>query len=411
LSPAGRVRSLVAFAFALSLFVICASSFAADGARERREDFEAMWRAIDTQYAYLGPRRGAWQRAREAGRRRAAAAKSREEFIGVLEGALATLRDDHVALSERTRRSPRRVPGETDIWAQWKDGRAVIESVRFAGDADVAGVKPGDVVVQVDNVPVERAIEARLADAGVSSAADRDWALRHVLAGPRNGALALELGGSEPRRAEIDRNGRTPSPTPALIARRMGEERDIGYVRLKKLDDESLPSQLDGAMSHLRDTRVLIVDLRDAAEGSRAVTRALLARFAPRELPWQIRESRAGKRDADRIVPAATRAYAGPIVVLVDHWTAGEGEALAAGLAAVAKARLVGTAMAGLRGELHEIRLPHSGLVVRFPGEKVLHVDGTPRESLRPAILVDPAAPSGGPGDPILYQALKLAEK
>ena len=149
----------------------------------------------------------------------------------------------------------------------------------------------------------------------------------------------------------------------------------------------------------------------DAAEGSRAVTSALLARFAPRELPWQIRESRAGKRDADRIVPAATRAYAGPLIVLVDRWTAGEGEALAAGLVAVTRARLVGTAMAGLRGELHEIPLPHSGLVVRFPAEKVLHVDGTPREALRPSIEIDPSAPSGGPGDPILYQALKLLEK
>jgi hypothetical protein len=49
--------------------------------------------------------------------------------------------------------------------------------------------------------------------------------------------------------------------------------------------------------------------------------------------------------------------------------------------------------------------------VLRFPAEKVLHVDGTPRESLRPAVEIDPAAPSGGPGDPILYQALKLLEK
>jgi hypothetical protein len=77
----------------------------------------------------------------------------------------------------------------------------------------------------------------------------------------------------------------------------------------------------------------------------------------------------------------------------------------------VANARLVGTRMAGLRGELREARLPHSGIVVRYPGEKVFHVDGTPRERLRPHVPVDLAAPNGGPGDPILYQALKLLEK
>ena len=44
-------------------------------------------------------------------------------------------------------------------------------------------------------------------------------------------------------------------------------------------------------------------------------------------------------------------------------------------------------------------------------GVATLHVDGTPRESLRPAIEIDLAAPVGGPGDPILYQALKLFER
>jgi hypothetical protein len=46
---------------------------------------------------------------------------------------------------------------------------------------------------------------------------------------------------------------------------------------------------------------------------------------------------------------------------------------------------------------------------VRFPVERTLLDDGRPRESLRPQVLVDMAQPSGGPGDPILYQALKSA--
>jgi hypothetical protein len=49
--------------------------------------------------------------------------------------------------------------------------------------------------------------------------------------------------------------------------------------------------------------------------------------------------------------------------------------------------------------------------VVSFPAEKTFLPDGTPREALRPQLPVDLAAPSGGPGDPILYQALKLFEK
>jgi hypothetical protein len=66
--------------------------------------------------------------------------------------------------------------------------------------------------------------------------------------------------------------------------------------------------------------------------------------------------------------------------------------------------------MAGFRGELTEVVLPHSRIAVRFPGARALLADGTPREALQPAIAVDLAAPSGGPGDPILYQGLKAFE-
>jgi carboxyl-terminal processing protease len=123
-----------------------------------------------------------------------------------------------------------------------------------------------------------------------------------------------------------------------------------------------------------------------------------------------MRETRAGARSTDSVAPRSP-AYRAPLVVLVDRWTAGEGEALAMGLAAAAKARLIGTSMAGLRGEAAESRLPHSGIVVRFPAQKTFHPDGTPRELWKPSVPVDLAAPQGGPGDPILYQALKLLER
>ncbi|MBZ0251337.1 MAG: hypothetical protein K8F93_16905, partial [Burkholderiales bacterium] len=57
-----------------------------------------------------------------------------------------------------------------------------------------------------------------------------------------------------------------------------------------------------------------------------------------------------------------------------------------------------------------ELRLPASGIVLRYPALRVFHANGTPREVVRPAVPVDIVAPSGGPGDPILYQALKLLE-
>jgi carboxyl-terminal processing protease len=380
--------------------------------KQRAEDFDAAWNAIDRGYAYFDRNRPKWRRARATWRPRALAAKTRDGFVHALEGALEQLRDDHVTISERSADS-RRVPEDADIWARWRDGAAVVEAVRTFGDADVAGLTPGARITRVGGVPVDKLVRERWGVAPTSSAEDRDWALRHALAGPRNGPLRLEVaaqGGSHA--VEIERTAGKSANGPPLIGRRMGERRDLGYIRIKQAwGDAQLFQQFDGALNYLKDTRALILDLRDlSGPGSRAATLAILGRFASGPAPWQMRQAPGSAPVTDAISPAKGFSYRKPLVVLVDRWTAGEAEALAAGLLAVAKARIVGTPMAGLRGELRHARLPNSGLVVSYPAERTFLVDGTPRELLRPHVGIDLAAPSGGPGDPILYQALKLLE-
>ena len=384
-----------------------AAAPAALSPRQQAEDFDALWRAVDEGYAYFDARRGAWRQARATWRPRAARATSRADFVAALQAAVDELRDDHVTLSERAGQA-RRVPFETDIRPRWIDGAAVIEAVRTFGDADVAGLRAGLVVTRVRDVPVERAVRERLGAASAGVAA-RDWALRQILAGPRQGTQRIEVrdaGRTGVR--EIERTDAPHAEGVAVIGRRMGEERDIGYIRVRiGAHDPRLVERFDAALNYLKDTRALILDLREnAGPGARAATLAILGRFAAAPSPWQVREPRGKAREIDIVAPRLPT-YAAPVVILVDHWTAGEGEALAAGMHAVAGAKLIGTAMAGLRGEVRETTLAHSGIVLRFPAQRTFQVNGEPREALRPAIPVDLAAPSGGPGDPILYQALK----
>ncbi len=401
-------RYLLAWAFAAAAAAAQSPGLTAP---QYAEDFDTLWRAVDEGYAYFDRTRPAWKRARDTWRPRALRARSRDEFVAALEGALAVLRDDHASLSERSSAAPRR-HAETDIWARWNDdGAALIEGVRTFGDADVAGLRPGHVVTRVQGIDVGRAVQARLGP-GAASASERDRALRQVLAGPRRGTVRIEVRDA-PRPLELERAGNARANGPPIVARRVGDERDLGYLRIKNgADDVRLVEQFDNALHYLKDTRALIVDLRETAgPASRASTLAILGRFLAAAAPWQTRETRGGKRVVDVASPDGAFTYGAPVVVLVDRWTEGEAEALAAGLKAAARSRLVGTPMAGLRGELREVRLPRSGIVARFPAEKALLPDGTPRESLRPDIAIDLAAPSGGPGDPILYQALKLLER
>ena len=399
----------------LALFAGFAASGAGQTAQARAnaEDFDVLWHAIDRDYAYAQATRAAWHAMRTPLRQRAAAAKTRDAFVAALETALEILHDDQVVLSEPSRAAPRQVPADADLWAEWRDGRAVVTAVRTFGDADVAGIHPGHVIQRIDGVDVRRAVEARARASGAVTPPAMDWALRRAVAGPRRGIVRLTVAdASGARIAEVERNGAAPAPIAPLVVRRIGEDRDIGYVRIKNsLGDPRMVASFDAALDALKDTRALILDLRETQDGGeRAVVEAILARFVTEPRAWEMREARAGGRLVDRVQPRDW-AYRAPLAVLVDRWTAGEGEALAAGLDAVAGATLIGTPMARLLGAAREVKLPHSGITVRFGAEKTFHVNGTPRENLEPRIAVDPAAPSGGPGDPILYQALKRFER
>ncbi len=378
-------------------------------------DFDTLWKAVEARYAYFD--RGVdWRAARARWRPRAAGAQGRDALIAALDGLLAELADESVWLDAHAPGSPRPLPSATDLWAEWTGGDAVISAVRAGSVADVAGAVPGMRVAAVRGQPVEAAVRALLRGARQSDPHARNWALRRLLAGPWAGQVAIEVrAGGRVRRLEIERQDLPPAGTPPVVARRIGESRDLGYLRPKNnLAEASLVRHFDAAMLLFRDTRALILDLRETQSGgSPAVAEALLGRFAVRETPWIVRVPHGrhlSAQPADRVVPRGPFTYTAPVVVLVDAWTAGEGESLAVGLEAVAKATLVGTRMAGVRGDAHEIRLPGSGIEARFPASRIFHPDGTPREAVRPTLPVDIIAPSGGPGDPILYQALKLLE-
>ncbi len=376
-------------------------------------DFDALWQAIDRDYAYL-ERGHDWRGAAGRWRQRAAGARTREELVVALEGAVAELNDEHVTLDAHLPGSARPVPVASDLWAEWVGKDATIAAVRAGSIADVAGAVPGMRVLAIQGTAVDQAVRKLLRRGRQADPRARDWALRRLLAGPWSGALAVEVefGGRRSRLA-IERVDRPPAGTPPLVVRRVGEDRALAYVRLKdNLGEPGLVQHFDAALQHLRASRGLILDLRETPSGGLPeVARALLGRFVTADSPWVARAARgAPEAPAESVAPRGPFAYAGRTAVLIDRWTAGEGESLAVGLESAARATLIGTPMAGLRGQARALRLPASGIVLRYPAVRVLRADGTPREATRPAIAVDIVSPSGGPGDPILYQALKFFE-
>lgn len=384
---------------------------------EFHEDFDAAVSRIASTYAYFDTRATRWSDVPALYATDLKRVTTRAEFVKLLENVIDELYDPHAQLNVNLGDSPRLVPSGADLWAEWREGRATITQVRDNSDAKRAGIKPGTVVVAIDDIPVADAVHARLGRSyPASTLAARDWALRSVLAGRRHTRRHLELQESadSTRKVELgaaDQFARAGLPLDAFEIRP-----GIGYIRLNdSLGDGALVAAFDLALARFRETRGLIVDLRNTPSGGNSsVARGILGRFVGREQPYQKHSLPSEERDSgirrswlELVSPRGDFAYAAPVAVLVGRWTGSMGEGLALGFDATRAGIIVGTGMAGLLGATFRIVLPRTGIGINVPAERLYHVNGTPREQFRPEVIVDPAT-SEAAEDPFISAGLRV---
>lgn len=382
-----------------------------------RQDFDYAFREIGTTYAYFDAKATSWSDVPRLYADDLQGVKTREDFVGLLERVLDELYDPHAQLNVNTATSPRLVPSGTDLWAEWRGREAIVTEVRAGSDAQRAGIQPGTIIVAINGVTIDDAVESRLGHTYPHAvAAARDWALRAVLAGHHNVRRVLEVreGGTK-RTVELparDQYGKA-APTPVSHWElRPG----IGYIRLNdSLGNDATIEAFDRALGELRETRALIVDLRDTPGGGNSrVARGILGRFVGREMPYQkhvlpSEEREAGVRRSwfELVTPRGAFTYRRPVAVLVDHWTGSMGEGLAIGFDATDSGTVIGTPMAGLAGATYSLTLPRTDIGMNVPAERLYHVDGTPREAFRPTIVVDVVRRTAGE-DPFVVAALRV---
>lgn len=386
-------------------------------AADYAEDFDAFWTFARKNYAYFDQKKTNWNQVRARYRPRAVQAKSMSAFIGHLEDALEELYDHHAHLGVNTAASPRLVPSGADLWAAWRGGQPVITNVRDGSGAARAGLQPGMTIVSIGGRPTKDVVAERLP--ATLTAPDPDakaWALRAALAGRHDRPVRLTVR-HEGRNETFAFSPAAPDRPAAPLTTRVLDG-NVGYIRIHDaLDDTSTIAAFDAALNQLRGTRGLVLDLRDTpGGGNTTVARALMSRLVSEERPYQrhelpSEERRYGVRRAwvEHVLPGGPFTYRAPVAVLVGRWTGSMGEGLATGLDGLGRATVVGTPMAGLRGALHERVLPNTGIAVRLPAERLFHIDGTPRASFRPGVLVDPANASRA--DPTLQRALGFLSK
>jgi carboxyl-terminal processing protease len=406
-------RGVLAGLIASTAPPLCARASTYDGS-SNAADSAWLIDKIAARYAYLADRRIDLARLNDIYVPEARAVASRDLFLSVLERLLAELHDHHVGPNTNNDDSPQLIPTGADIWASMRMGRAIVDEVRPASAAAGAGVRAGDEIVSIAGVPARRAVAA-LAPRTLSAPdpeAD-DYTLRVLLAGTHRTRRPFVVRGASGVERTITLPPYRPEPPgPLLTVRQVGS--DIACIRVQNsLGDRRLVRAFDDALASVRDVRSLILDLRNTPSGGDTdVAEPILGRFITRRRGYQrFLDPGPGKtlakdswvRAVDARGPFTAKM---PLVVLVDRWTGSMGEGMTIGLDAMKRAQIVGARMAGLCGATQTIALPHSGIGVSFPTQRLYHLDGTPREKWTPPVLVELAGAEGE--DPILARGLAV---
>jgi carboxyl-terminal processing protease len=358
-------------------------------------DFDSVWSGLRDNYAYFDKKETDWNKVRELYRPKLAEVKSRSDFVTLLERVLDELYDNHTSLNTNLKSSPRLVPTGLDVWAEWIKGRAIITQLRRGFSAEQAGLKVGMEVVSVNGLPIKETVAHRLPKSLRAINDDlRNWALRVVLAGthdqPRviqaqnqNGAVTfyrLDL----PTQTTADNHRYIPKVEWRML------RQQIGYIKINDLISREIVSQFDSALDGLKASRGLVLDLRDIPEGGNTdVAEPILGRLIDRRMGYQQVIPLHEPAYIKEVSPRGEWTYKAPIVVLVNRWTGSMGEGMAIGLDGMKRATVVGTRMAGLNGGIFSLELPNTKIRVNYAGERLNHINGTPRENFVPPVSVN----------------------
>ncbi|WP_300379281.1 S41 family peptidase [Henriciella sp.] len=373
-----------------------------------RQDIDALCDLVREEYVYFEPRREGWAEACQMARAEAetAAAASPAGHLAILERLLDQLWDNHVSLNANSATSPRLVPSGSDYWLDYRSGIAVVTAVRAGSPAAGAGLEVGDIVLEMNGVPViASAIERIRAGRNRVSEARLEWALNAQAAGVRGDSRTIQIErNNKALELDLQASGERGTRDGLVSSRRL--HGNIGYIRFEdSLGNPETVEAFEAALDELRGVEAWVVDLRNTPGGGNTdVAEPVLGRFISGVKTYQLSGPRWEGESKRRAASRGPWRVKGRVAVLAGRWTGSMGEGMAIGFDGLNRARVFGTPMARLAGGVESFELPGSGLSVRLPAYDLRHVDGTPRHYWVPPYRV--VADNGNGPDLALEAAL-----
>ena len=342
----------------------------------RQAAIDAVWNTVNERY-YRADLNGVdWRAARTTWQPQVLAAPTDDEFWERLDQMAGELADSHTRVESPKAVARRKQQQAFSLGLNIRDldGKLTVLSVNPDADAYWVGVRAGMQLTRI----AERDAQAQWRE--WSQRARKTSSPQAALRAPlrklnETAALAttgvvMEFERVDGARFSATLKPRTLSTRPIVSHRVLPS--GIGYVRLTAFQ-ESLRGGVLDAITALRHTPALILDLRGNGGGSAAMAEALVGSFFKTKAVIGKAETRTGQPvtvafgaikliGLERSVPGREDAYAGKVAVLMDSDSASASEATAGGLQGMGRAIVVGETSCGcLLAYLGYATLPGGG--------------------------------------------------
>jgi len=343
--------------------------------QQRLEVFQFVWEEV--RRSHYDPKLGGvdWDAVREAYLPKVRAAESDATFYAVLNEMLGELKQSHFGVippgafvaQEEVR--GRIGDGEVGVSVQLVAGKPLIVRVRDGSPAARMGIPTGAELLAIDDTPAE-AILQRIRARNLPEVEERFeayLAFRAYLSGRVGSTVVL-------RYRDWDGVERTMTLTREAAS---GERVQFGLLPELRVRVESriLPGnigylafnafmppvmrELPSRLRELKDTRGLIIDLRENIGGIGLMAGGVAGYLLPRETPLGVMRLRDGTFGI--VAYPQQPQYAKPVVVLVDEFSVSTAEILAAGLQEARRAVVIGRPTPGKALPSKIVALPHGG--------------------------------------------------
>ena len=330
-------------------------------AERRQQSFEKVWNTVNEKH--YDPTFGGvdWQKMREIYQPKAQAAKTNEDFNGVLNQMLGELKLSHFAVFPpfAVADDSKTVSGVTGIELKWIDNQAVISRLP-ANSTLPADLKTGFVINKINDKTVVETLAAfeKYAAAQKLPEAKKNLYRQYVVQNALNGDTATKVkiealdGRNQPQVFELTRVAQEGEmsaaignfPAQEVVFESKILPGGIGYIRFNIWVIPQLP-KIREALRQMKDAPGIIFDLRGNPGGVAGIASGIAGYLSDKQISLGTMKNRTNEMKF--IVYPQTAPFAGKIAILTDGGSASTSEVFAAGMQENDRATIVGERSAG----------------------------------------------------------------